>query len=167
MHYILQTYGGVKMVRIIILVLVSFVSITGYAEIYSWKDVNGRLHYSDVPPKSIKSQSIEIKLDNGQGSAKNSAKNKKVKFTYEKPKRRGLTKKKVVMYATSWCGYCAKARKYFQDNNIAFVEYDVEKNAAKEKEFKRLGGTGFPLIIIGKKKMMGFSANRFDKIYSM
>ncbi len=155
------------MVKIIILILVSFFSITSYAEVYSWKDTNGRLHYSDVPPKSIQAESIEIKLDNGSGNAAHSAKKKSVKFTYEKPKRRGLKKKKVVMYATSWCGYCAKARKYFKDNNIAFVEYDVEKNAAKEKEFKRLGGTGFPLIVIGKKKMMGFSADRFDKIYSM
>ncbi len=153
------------MVKIIVLILVSFASITGYAEIYSWKDAGGKLHHSDVPPKSIKSQSIEIKLDNGKGRANNSAKNKSVKFTYEKPKRRGLRKKKVVMYATSWCGYCAKARKYFQDNNIAFVEYDVEKNPAKEKEFKKLGGTGYPLILIGKKKMMGFSAGRFDNIY--
>lgn len=153
------------MAKITIFLLISLISISAFGDIYRWKDANGKLHYSDIPPKEIKADSVEVKLDNGKGTIKTSAKNK-VKFTYEKPKRRSI-RKKVVMYATSWCGYCAKARKYFEEKNISFVEYDVEKNPAKEKEFKRLGGTGFPLIVIGKKKMMGFSAERFDKIYSM
>lgn len=154
------------MTRSLVFLLISLMSISAFGEIYRWKDANGKLHYSDIPPKEIKADSIEVKLDNSKGRVKGSVKNLP-KFIYEAPKKRAINKKKVVMYGTSWCGYCARARKHFKENNISFVEHDVEKNPAREKEFKRLGGTGFPLIVIGKKKMMGFSADRFDKIYSM
>ena len=32
----------------------------------------------------------------------------------------------VVMYSTSWCGYCKKARRYFKQQKIPFEEYDVD-----------------------------------------
>ena len=68
----------------------------------------------------------------------------------------------VVMYATSWCPYCAKARAYFARKGIAYVEYDIEKSAAVNAEFKRLGGRGVPLILVGKEKMSGFSERGLD-----
>ena len=40
---------------------------------------------------------------------------------------------KVIMYATDWCGYCKKARRYFRKNGISFTEYDIEKDAAAKK----------------------------------
>ena len=56
---------------------------------------------------------------------------------------------KVVMYGTSWCGYCAKARSEFADNSIDYVEWDVEKNTDAATRFKQLGGNGYPLIYVG------------------
>ena len=70
----------------------------------------------------------------------------------------------VVMYATSWCPYCAKARAYFARKGIAYVEYDIEKSAAVNAEFKRLGGRGVPLILVGKEKMSGFSERGLDAL---
>jgi glutaredoxin len=63
----------------------------------------------------------------------------------------------VVMYATSWCPYCAQARAYFKESGIAYVEHDVEKSASAKAEFKRLGGRGVPLIVVGREKLNGFS----------
>jgi len=70
----------------------------------------------------------------------------------------------VVMYATSWCPYCAKARAYFARNGIAYVEHDIEKSAAVNAEFRRLGGRGVPLILVGTEKMSGFSEQRLDAL---
>lgn len=70
----------------------------------------------------------------------------------------------VVMYATSWCPYCAKARAYFGKKGIAYTEYDVEKSPAANAEFKRLGGRGVPLILVGREKMSGFSEEGFDAL---
>ena len=70
----------------------------------------------------------------------------------------------VVMYATSWCPYCAKARAYFAKKGIAYTEYDVEKSPSANAEFRRLGGRGVPLILVGREKMRGFSEEGFDAL---
>jgi glutaredoxin len=70
----------------------------------------------------------------------------------------------VVMYATSWCPYCAKAREYFAKNGIAYVEHDIEKSAAVNAEFKRLGGRGVPLILVGTERISGFSELAFESM---
>lgn len=72
---------------------------------------------------------------------------------------------RVVMYATSWCPYCRKARNYFRDNGIPFTEYDIEKNAQARREYDALGARGVPVILVGKKRMNGFSAAGFEKLY--
>lgn len=58
-----------------------------------------------------------------------------------------------------------KARRYFQKNGIAFIEYDIEKDKAAARRHKKLGGTGIPLILFGKKRMKGFSESRFERMY--
>jgi len=62
----------------------------------------------------------------------------------------------VILYATEWCGYCQKTRELFKENNISFVEYDIEKSEKRREEYKRLGGTGVPLLKINGKVMQGY-----------
>ncbi|MEO8717509.1 MAG: glutaredoxin domain-containing protein [Burkholderiales bacterium] len=78
------------------------------------------------------------------------------------PPARAESTPPVVMYATSWCPYCAKARAYFARSGIAYVEHDVEKSANASAEFKRLGGRGVPLIVVGREQMDGFSEVAFE-----
>lgn len=72
----------------------------------------------------------------------------------------------VVMYATAWCPYCAKARAYFKRTNTAYVEHDIERSAEAHAEFKRLGGRGVPLILIGDEKLRGFNELAFETAYA-
>ncbi len=62
----------------------------------------------------------------------------------------------VILYATEWCGYCQKTRELFKENNISFVEYDIEKSEKRHEEYKRLGGTGIPLLKINGKVIQGY-----------
>lgn len=75
------------------------------------------------------------------------------------------TEEKVVMYATSWCGYCQQARNYFHQQGIPFTEYDTERDAEAKRRFRALRGGGVPLIFVGKRRMAGWSASGFNKIY--
>jgi len=68
----------------------------------------------------------------------------------------------VVMYATDWCGYCARARAYFEENGIAYTELDIDKSHAAHAQFKRLGGRGVPLILVGRERVNGFSELAFE-----
>lgn len=70
----------------------------------------------------------------------------------------------VVMYATAWCPYCAKARAYFESTGTAYTEHDIEHSADARAEFKRLGGRGVPLILVGNEKMAGFSELAFESL---
>jgi glutaredoxin len=78
------------------------------------------------------------------------------------PSARAESTPEVVMYATSWCPYCAKARAYFAESGIAYVERDVEKSARARADFKRLGGRAVPFIVVGRESMNGFSEVGFE-----
>ena len=75
-------------------------------------------------------------------------------------------KAEVKMYATSWCPYCAKARAYFSKRGIAYTEIDVEKSAEGLAEFRKLGGRGVPLIMVGTQRMSGYSEARLGQLLS-
>ena len=74
-------------------------------------------------------------------------------------------KQRVIMYGTRWCGYCAQARQYFRANHIPFVEYDIERSKAAERAFERIRGFGTPTILVGNKRLNGFTIAGFRKIY--
>ena len=64
--------------------------------------------------------------------------------------------KTVVMYATEWCGYCAKARKFFTDKGIAYTELDAEKDANARRQYLALDSRGYPLIYVGTHRFEGW-----------
>ncbi len=65
----------------------------------------------------------------------------------------------VELYATSWCGYCKKARAFFNARGIKFTEYDIEKDAraAARKQQLDPNGRGVPFAVINGQKISGFS----------
>jgi len=70
----------------------------------------------------------------------------------------------VTMYSTSWCGYCKKARRLFERNDIPFEELDIEKSADALQAYQALGGRGVPLIKVGDKVVYGFSYQRIRSL---
>jgi len=75
-----------------------------------------------------------------------------------------LTEARVVMFATSWCPYCAQARELFAAKGVRYVEFDIERDheeARFQKEVLRLGG-GVPTIVIGNRLVIGFDENQIS-----
>lgn len=70
----------------------------------------------------------------------------------------------IVLYSTSWCGYCAKVRTLLKKNNVSYVEYDIEKSAKANKEHKRLGGSGVPLLLINGKVVKGYNPDKILRL---
>jgi len=135
--------------------LISLITATGVtAEIYKWIDEQGNVHFTDRPPSNQVTEKIEVKIN-----------------SYSSPKIVDVDRlfdktNKVIMYTTSWCGYCKKARDYFNSNNIAFDEYDVETTTKGKRDYEKLGGDGVPIILMGNKRMNGFSVEKFQRFYS-
>jgi len=70
----------------------------------------------------------------------------------------------VVMYSTDWCGVCRRARQYFEQNGISFVEHDVDRDPQALAEYVLLNPRrSVPTIKIGDEVIVGFSAQAVDR----
>ncbi len=67
------------------------------------------------------------------------------------------TSQQVILYATSWCGYCQKAREFMDRKGIAYKEYDIEKSSEGKRQFAALRGSGVPLILVGNEEIRGWN----------
>jgi len=62
----------------------------------------------------------------------------------------------VVMYTTSWCPYCERARKLLGAKGVTIQEIDVESAPEKRAEMRsRSGRTSVPQIFIGDHHVGG------------
>jgi glutaredoxin len=57
------------------------------------------------------------------------------------------------------------AKKFFQEKNIQYVEFDVTTDAEKRDEMiKKSGQMGVPVIEIGDEIIIGFDKKRISEI---
>ncbi|MBU2873597.1 glutaredoxin domain-containing protein [Marinobacter salexigens] len=140
-----------KLKTFYLLLILVFSSFGAAAEIYKWVDENGKIHFGDRRPTNQVSDQVKLKIN-----------------TYESVSYDMSTfdvGEKVIMYSASWCGFCKKARQYFEKNDIDYVEYDIEKNKSAKRAYDKLNATGVPVILVGKERMNGFSVAGFRRIY--
>ncbi len=64
---------------------------------------------------------------------------------------------RVVLYATSGCGYCRKARELLRSRGVAFVEHDIERSAEGRHQYEALKGHGVPLLVINGTVIRGYN----------
>jgi glutaredoxin len=133
------------------------VSATAQAEIFRWFDENGNVQFGDRPPVSSNAKRIKIEVNSYEGVT--------VK-PFEAFKRDGLQASSgVVMYSTTWCGVCKRARRFLRQRNIPFQEYDIENSRKGKRDYAQLKGSGVPILLVGGKRMNGFSVDRFNRLY--
>jgi glutaredoxin 3 len=67
----------------------------------------------------------------------------------------------VVMYTTSWCPYCARARALFTAKGVPFTEIDVEQVPGARAEMQqRSGRRTVPQVFIGGQHVGGYDDTR-------
>jgi glutaredoxin len=138
--------------RIILLLFAGLVfSSIADAEIYRWTDENGQVTFSDKPSPAHPAENVKLRIK-----------------TYERVTFDRAVKdvgEEVVMYSAAWCGVCREARRYFEENGIEFTEYDIEKSKKAEAQYRKLGAAGVPVILVGERRMNGFSIQGFEALY--
>ncbi len=144
-----------------ILIAILFSEIT-IAKIYKWTDHKGVVHFTDKPPNKENAEELDEKE-----LAKRIVSYKQVEVKFV-PIDFGVNQQTnmLVMYTTTRCRYCAKARKYFAEKNIDYVEKNINHSEGYLREFKILGGRGVPLILSGNYQMSGFNQARFNKMFA-
>lgn len=69
----------------------------------------------------------------------------------------------VVMYSTSWCGYCARARRLLQAKGVRFEEIDVDADpGARAEMIARSGRYTVPQVFVGDTHVGGC-----DELYAL
>jgi len=127
------------------------------ADIYTGKDSRGNTMHSDSPPaggrperQAVTEQRIErpsVKIAASQPHGNTSVKTRHYKDI------------RVIMYMTSWCPYCKKAKDYINSLGVNLIEYDIEKDSSKNEEMLRKsgGGRGVPFIDVEGIIIRGYS----------
>lgn len=151
-------YKGLLYFLLILFICVPKVNM---AEIYKWTDEHGKVHFSDTPPANKKPEIINQQRLNSRASSYTQAEIT-VLTTGSSTNQKSQP---LVMYTTSTCGYCAKARRYFAEKGIRFIEKNIETSEKYHREFNKMGGKGVPVIVQGNNKMNGFSVQKFEKFY--
>ncbi|TCJ16853.1 NrdH-redoxin [Rubrobacter taiwanensis] len=71
---------------------------------------------------------------------------------------------KVILFSTSSCPWCRRAKRYFKENRIPFREVNVEKDAEAARDIvRRTGQTGVPVIKIGQRWIVGFDRPAIER----
>lgn len=145
--------------------------LTARADIYKWTDASGKVHFSDKKPEQVSAETVKM-ARHTRSDAPNETSvmpavtpEKAASSAPEQTAAEPQTKKKVVMYSASWCGYCKQARLFFNTNAIPFREYDVETSSKGKRDYEKMHGNGVPIILVDKHKMQGFDSAQFLSLY--
>jgi glutaredoxin len=144
--------------------LTLYLSPTAVAEIYKWVDDKGEMHISDSPPPAAKSPGDMKVYKDRQEDSLDTAPAPVRKKEESRPSFESKKKVDVVLYTTSWCPYCRKARDYLRSRGIDFIEYDIEKDKEAAVRKRQLDGRGgVPFAIINGRSISGFSASAYER----
>jgi glutaredoxin len=87
--------------------------------------------------------------------------------------RKATARRKVTLFSTTWCGYCRKARAFFQREKVMFSEYDLEKDSGARAKMALLAKDagvapeslkGVPIIFINGQAMSGYNEARVRQL---
>jgi hypothetical protein len=144
---------GMKLGRILISVwLVAASTHLAAAQLYQWKDAQGRMVYSDQPPptsikesqqKSFKGNFIEV----GESYAARTAREK-----YP-----------VTLYASACGAPCDQARQLLVERGMPFSSKDPQASPETQAELQKLTGhLRVPVLSVGTEKIVGFEASQWQ-----
>ncbi len=73
--------------------------------------------------------------------------------------------RKVVVYSTPTCPWCARTKEYLSKKGISYQEYNVavDRNAAKEM-IDKSKQMGVPVILIDDQVVVGFDQRKLDEL---
>lgn len=74
----------------------------------------------------------------------------------------------VVLYTTSWCGWCRKTIAHLDRHGVLYDNRDIERDQQAYEDLKRkTGSTGVPVIEIDGELIRGFDRERIDQLLGL
>lgn len=126
-----------------------------------WKIVGKTLTYTDLEGKEQTLPLTEVDLEGSEATTAF-----RQGRAYAPPPKAAVaasTRKEgepqIILYETSWCGYCRKTRKLLDKLGVEYLAKDIEKDkqAAFEHRDKGKGSQGVPLIDFDGEIVRGYN----------
>lgn len=71
---------------------------------------------------------------------------------------------KAVLFSTSTCPWCSRARRYLKDKGVSVKEINVERDGRAARDMvKKTGQMGVPVVKIGSDWIVSFDRRRIDR----
>ena len=75
------------------------------------------------------------------------------------------SKPKVIIYSTSTCPWCERAKEFFEEHKVQYAEKDVaDDEAAANEMIQKSGQMGVPVIDIDGKIIIGYDEPQLRKL---
>jgi glutaredoxin len=122
------------------------------AQLYQWKDEQGRVVYSDQPPPPSVKNAQQRKF---QGSFIEVGESYALRIAREKFP--------VTLYANACGPACDQGRQLLQTRGVPFADVNPETNAEAQSELQKLTGRlHVPVLVVGKDKVEGFESGEWQ-----
>jgi glutaredoxin len=141
------------------------------AGFYRYTDAAGTMRFvrslAEVPPAFRESASA-VSNDRVQrapaGPAEPRARAKGARDPGPPPEERAV-RHDVVVYTTSWCGWCRKTVAYLTEQGVAFENRDIEaEDMWREELLEKTGGTSIPVVEIDGQIIRGYDPVRMAQL---
>jgi glutaredoxin len=147
------------------------------AQVYTWTDKEGTLHFGDEPPASgQKARQLDLPAEApalgelsvakptgrpAEGAPRGES--SRPADSAERPAPRLKTVTSVELFTTSWCPWCKKAREFFASKGISVVEHDIDTDrSALARKIGMDGDKRVPTVVIGGKVVRGYAPAQYE-----
>lgn len=69
----------------------------------------------------------------------------------------------LVFFSAVWCGYCDRARRWFDAQGVDYLEIDIESSTEAQQLWREAGGRGVPLVLVGEQRIAGYAPAAFAR----
>lgn len=126
---------------------------THSAQLYQWKDAQGRVYYSDQqPPPSVKNAVQK----NFKGNVIDSGDSFALKSAREKFP--------VTLYSTACGEPCDQAKRHLEKRGIPFTSKNPESGEERAALLKLTGRSHVPVLVVGTDKVDGYEVGQWDAL---
>lgn len=75
--------------------------------------------------------------------------------------------KTITLYTKPGCGQCMFTKKFFEKNQITFIEKNIQTSQEALEEVRQLGYSSLPVVVIdGDQSFTGYQADRLQALVS-
>jgi glutaredoxin-like YruB-family protein len=137
------------------------------ASFYRYTDETGTVRFvtslAEVP-KHLRASARPVSNDRVQ-RAPSQPPAKRARVQRAEPTFERAAPREVVVYTTSWCGWCRKTLAFLTEEGVDFENRDIEADDAwREELLEKTGSTSIPVVEIDGKIIRGYDPKRMAQL---